>query len=65
MITQKKFWKQPEWPPALESSIAVEDAVENSGLYRVFVLGSCSRGFRHYSATIAQSSPLSGLERGG
>ena len=26
------------WPPAVESSIAVEDAVENRGLYRVFVL---------------------------
>ena len=24
-------------PPAVESSIAVEDAVENRGLYRVFV----------------------------
>ena len=27
----------PEWPPAVETSIAVEDAVENRGLYRVFV----------------------------
>ena len=26
-----------QWPPAVESSIAVEDAVENRGLYRVFV----------------------------
>ena len=26
-----------EWPPAVETSIAVEDAVENRGLYRVFV----------------------------
>ena len=25
------------WPPAVESSIAVEDVVENRGLYRVFV----------------------------
>ena len=25
------------WPPAVESSIAVEDAVENRGHYRVFV----------------------------
>ena len=25
------------WPPAVESSIAVEDAVENRGPYRVFV----------------------------
>ena len=24
------------WPPAVESSIAVEDAVDNRGLYRVF-----------------------------
>ena len=26
------------WPPAVESSIAVEDAVENRGLYHIFVL---------------------------
>ena len=28
---------EAQWPPAVESSIAVEDAVENRGLYRVFV----------------------------
>ena len=53
------------WPPADESSIAVEDAVENRGLYRVFVLCLFSRGFRHYRATIARWSRPSGLERGG
>ena len=42
--------------------IAVEDAVENRGLYRVFVSRLLSRGFGHYSATIARLSPLSGLE---
>ena len=26
------------WPPAVESSIVVEDAVENRSLYRIFVL---------------------------
>ena len=51
------------WPPAVESSIAVEDAVENHGLYRVLV--SCIWGFGHKSTTIARLSPLSGLERGG
>ena len=33
-----------EWPPAVESSIAVEEAVDNRGLYRVFVL--FLKGFR-------------------
>ena len=28
-----------EWPPAVESSIAVKDAVANCGLYRIFVSG--------------------------
>ena len=51
--------------PAVESSIAVEDAVENCGLYRVFVSRLFLRGLGHYSATIARLSPLSGLERGG
>ena len=55
----------PEWPPAVETSIAVEDAVENRGLYRVLVSRMFQRGLRHYSATIARLSPLSGLERGG
>ena len=41
-------------PPAVESSIAVENAVENRGLYRVFVSRLFSKGFRHYSATIAR-----------
>ena len=31
-----QFWGS-EWPPTVESSIAVEDAVENRGPYRVFV----------------------------
>ena len=31
------IFREPQWPPAVESSIAVEDAVENRGLYRVFV----------------------------
>ena len=52
-------------PPAVESSIAVEDAVENRGLYRVFVSRLFLRGFRHYSTTNAWLSPASGLERGG
>ena len=48
-----KSEKSPSyWPPAVESSIAVEDAVENRGLYRVFV----SRLFNGVSDTIA---PLS------
>ena len=51
--------------PAVESSIAVEDAVENRVLYRVFVSRLFQRGFGHYSATIARLSPPSGLERGG
>ena len=50
--------------PLRLSSIAVEDAVENRGLYRVFVSRLFCRGFRHYSTTIARLSPPSGLERG-
>ena len=50
--------------PAVESSIAVEDVVENRGLYRVFVSRLFSSGLGHYSATIARLRPLSGLERG-
>ena len=58
------------WPPAVESSIAVDDAVENRGLYRIlvsrlFVSRLFGRGLGHYSATIARLRPLSGLERGG
>ena len=53
------------WPPAVDSSIAVEDAVENRGLYRVFVSRLFQRGFRHHSTTIVRLSPPSGLERGG
>ena len=50
----------------VESSIAVEDAVENRSLYRVFVSRLFSRGLRHYGATIARlRGPLSGLEQGG
>ena len=33
------------WPPAVESSIAVEDAVENRGLYRVFCFALVLKGF--------------------
>ena len=57
------FWCGPafsEW-----GSMAVEDAVENRGLYRVFVSRLYYGGFGHYSATIARSSPPSGLERRG
>ena len=32
-------------PPAVESSIAVEDAVENRGLYRVFCFALVFKGF--------------------
>ena len=52
-------------PPVVESSIAVEDAVENCGLYRVFVWRLFENGLRHYSTTIARLSFLGGLERGG
>ena len=58
-------WPKSQWPPAVETSIAVEDAVENRGLYRIFVSRLFLRGLGHYSATIARLSPLSGLERGG
>ena len=47
---------------AIESSIAVEDMVENGGLYRVFVSRLFKHGFRHYSTTIARLSFLGGLE---
>ena len=37
-ILTKIIWRDPlSAPPAVESSIAVEDAVKNRGLYRVFV----------------------------
>ena len=45
--------------------MAVGDAVENRGLYRVFVSRLFSRGFGHYSAIFARLSPISSLERGG
>ena len=48
------FAKPP--PPAVESSSAVEDAVENRSLYRVFVSRLFSRGLGHSSATIARLS---------
>ena len=51
--------------PAVESSIAVEDAVVNRGLSRVFVSCLFSKGSRHCSTTIAHLSFLGGLERGG
>ena len=53
----RAFAKSPYWPTAVKSSIAVEDAVENRGLYRVFVARLFLRGLRHYSATIAWLSP--------
>ena len=34
---EKMTFASTEWPPAVESSIAVEDAVENRGPYRIFV----------------------------
>ena len=49
----------------LKVQIAVEDAVENCGLYRVFCFALVLRGLRHYSTTIARLSFLNGLERGG
>ena len=39
-------------------------ALKNRSLYRVLLLRLFSRGFGHYSPTIARLSPLSGLERG-
>ena len=41
------------------------DAVENRGLYRVFVSQLFARGFRPYCTTIAWLSLLSGLGCGG
>ena len=37
-LSPQKFYQREAtwWPPAVESSIAVEDAVENRGLYRIF-----------------------------
>ena len=32
----QSFWPDAGWPPVVESSIAVDGAVENRGLYRVF-----------------------------
>ena len=59
----------PPRPPqraAVDSSIVFEDAVENRGLYRVFVSRFFfSKGLRHYSTSIARLNFLSGLERGG
>ena len=52
--------------PAVESSIAVEEAVENRGLWRIFVSPWVLKGFpKHYSTTIARLGPPSGLEQGG
>ena len=36
-VMTTRFKDPSEWAPAVESSIAVEDAVENRGLYRIFV----------------------------
>ena len=55
------FWRGG--PPAVESSIAVEDAIENRGLYHVFC--TCFKEVLDTSTTIAQLSPLFGLGRGG
>ena len=41
----------------VQSRLRVEGAVENRGLFHVFVLRLFYRGFRHYSATIARLSP--------
>ena len=41
------------------------EAVEDCGLYCVFVLRLFYKGCRHYSTTMAQLSFLGGLERGG
>ena len=55
---------EKQFPPAVESSIAVEDGWESQPLSR-FVSCLFQEVFRPYSATIARLSPLSGLERGG
>ena len=55
-----------QWHLVVESSVAaVEDTIENRGLYRVFVSRLFWRGFGDYNTTIARLSPPSGLERGG
>ena len=50
-----------ELPPVVEASIAVEDAVENRSLDRVFVSSLCRSGFGHCSTTIARLSPESSV----
>ena len=44
--------------PLVESSIAVEAAVDYSGLYQIFVSFLFSKSLSHYSTTIAQLSLL-------
>ena len=50
--------------PLVESSIAVEDAIENRDHYRGFVSRFFFKGWRHYSTTIARLSFLGGFKRG-
>ena len=59
------FLPEPEQPPAVESSIAVKDAVESRGLCRVIVSCLFWRGFRHYSTTIASKNLLSSGNQAG
>ena len=47
------------------ATIAVEDAVENHCLHRVFVSCLFWKGFRHYGTTIVRLDFLGDLERGG
>ena len=61
----KRETRAEQYSDTVLDSIAVEDAVENRGLYRILVSRLFSRGLRHYSTTIARLSPPSGLERDG
>ena len=58
---------KPSGPLRLRDSVQsqLRTAVENCGLYRVFVSRLFWRSSGHYSATIARLSAQSGLERGG
>ena len=51
--------------PAVESSIAVEEAVDYRGLYRIFVSCFFSKGPRRHSTIIVRLSLLSALGWGG
>ena len=52
------------WTFAVESTIDIEDAVENGSLYLRFLSRLLSKGFRHDGTTIMRLSFLGGLERG-